>query len=249
MCNYTLHVKLNTIYVKLHILCEITHRCEQIPLTWKILHRLIWAMHVVPLQQTSALHRVDPLSRAALCATSAEDVDRNQFLQLTHVVLPLWACLAVGHNPGHQLFLGQASHSPQDGLNTLRLWLTKKAARLCEHVGIPPVGHCPVEEARKSRVVQIVIGWWFDKEVDVALSQRPSRGSLCEFRISTTVHCSGEWCTWPTPPKYSESKFNLWLMIYDFWSMMYDLWRMIYNVWSMTYDLWLKEYINWVRLF
>ena len=53
-----------------------------------------------------------------------------------------------------------------------------EAAIRCKHIGIPPVGHRPVEEVGKARVVQIVIDWGFKEEVDVALFKRPFRGTL-----------------------------------------------------------------------
>ena len=44
--------------------------------------------HVLPLQQNATLGVGSP-SRAVLCSTFSEDIDRNVFLKLIHVVLPL----------------------------------------------------------------------------------------------------------------------------------------------------------------
>ena len=55
--------------------------------------------------------------------------------------------------------------------------LTETAIR-CKHIGIPPVGHRPVEEVGKAGVVQMIIDWGFKEEIDVALSKRPLRGTL-----------------------------------------------------------------------
>ena len=107
--------------------------------------------HILPLQQTTTLARdpswTDLRPRTFVWSTFAEDVDWNVFLEFSHVFLPPWVCFAIWHDPSHQLFLGQLSHSVQDGLNTGRLWRTKASIR-CKHIRIPSISHCQVEEVR-----------------------------------------------------------------------------------------------------
>ena len=139
---------------------------------------LIWSLRTV----------VDRFPRAVLCSAFAKDINRNVLLEFVHIFLPLWGSDTVWHNPSHQLWFGQCSHLFHDVSNTGRLRQLTKVSVRRKYIGIPPIGHRPVKEAGKSCVVKIIMGGGFKKEVDIALFQRPSKGTL-------HWNCTNKGCT------------------------------------------------------